>query len=445
MPSTRREFLKQAGTVAAVGGAAASIARPTFAQDAKAKVAGANERIVIGVIGPGGQGSNVMHGMIVSKQADVAWVCDVDQKRLEAAAEKVREETGATPKMEKDMRRLVDDKDVDAVVVGTPDHWHAPATILACDAGKHVYVEKPASHNLREGRLMVEAARRNNRIVQVGTQSRSTEHVMRGMQLLKDGVIGEVLVSKAWNSQFRADIGRQKPCDPPKELDYENWVGPAPFTPYQPNKLHGIWRWWHDYGTGDIGNDGVHDIDIARWGLGVETQPNRVAYAGGKLVLLDSDQEWPDTYYVTYEYDLGGGKKKQLVYEQRTWSPYVQEGAENGCAFYGTRGMMVGGKKIGWRVIGAGNIDKEKVPGDGVDLKRHCLNFLQCIKDNKRPNADIEIGHLSSSLSHLGNIASRAGKGFAFDPKTEQVIGDDAANKFVRREYRQHWGTPKGV
>jgi predicted dehydrogenase len=340
---------------------------------------------------------------------------------------------------------VLDQKDVDLVVIGLPDHWHAPATILACDAGKHVYVEKPASHNIREGRLMIDAARRNKRIVQVGTQSRSTEHNIKAMQMLRDGIIGDVLIAKAWNSQRRDNIGRAKACEPPKELDYENWLGPVPFSPYQPNKLHSIWRWWHDYGTGDIGNDGVHDIDVARWGLGVETHPNRVSYAGGKLWLLDSDQQWPDTYYVNYEYDMGGGKKKQLIYEQRTWSPYYQEGAENGCAFYGTTGMMVGSKKAGWKVIGAGNIEKEKVPGDGVSIPLHCQNLFACIKDGKAPNADIEIGHLSSCLSHLGNIASRTGKGFAFDPKTEQVTDDAAANKLVRREYRDHWGTPRNV
>lgn len=448
MPSTRRDFLKQAGAVAAAGAVVTSVGRQSRAQDAAAKPAGANERLVVGVIGPGGQGRNVMKTMLGTGQATIAWLCDVDQHRLDAAAEFVDELGAPRPRLEHDLRRVLDDKSVDAVLIATPDHWHAPATILACDAGKHVYVEKPASHNLREGRLMVEAARRNKRIVQLGTQSRSTEHVQSAMQLIREGAIGEVLACKAWNSQFRTDIGRQHPSEPPKELDYDTWLGPAPYAPYQSNKLHGIWRWWHDYGTGDIGNDGIHDIDVARWGLGVETHPNRVAYTGGKLFLLDSDQEWPDTYYVSYEYDLGGGKKKQLVFEQRTWSPYFQEGTDNGCAFYGTRGMIVGGRKVGWRVIGAGNIDKEKVSGEGSQLDRHCQNFFDCIKTGQAPNAEIAIGHLSSSLSHLGNIASRLGRGFEFDPKSEKIVSDDDdgdANAFVSRAYRDHWATPKGV
>jgi predicted dehydrogenase len=388
---------------------------------------------------------SVTRRMLETKQVDVAWVCDVDQRRLDDAAAEITELTGKTPKMEKDMRRVFDDKDVDAVVIGLPDHWHAPATILACEAGKHVYVEKPASHNVREGRLMIDAARRNKRTVQVGTQSRSTDFIMEGIRRLREGEIGDVLIAKAWNSQFRPNIGRKPPTDPPKELDYDTWVGPAPFTPYTANKLHSTWRWFQDYGTGDIGNDGVHDIDIARWGLGVETHPNRVSYAGGQLVLEDTDQEWPDTYYAVFDYDLGNGKKKQLVYEQRTWSPYVQEGADNGGAFYGTKGMMIMSKRWGFRVIGAGNIAKDEVKGPGVNLRAHCQNFLDCIRDGKAPNADIEIGHLSTCLAHLGNIASRTGRGFTFDPKTEQVVNDGEANKFVKREYRDHWGTPKNA
>jgi predicted dehydrogenase len=448
LPSTRREFLSGSVAAAAAAGVAAVAVsgKTAYAEDAKASPAGANERFVVGIIGPGGQGTKVMKSMLGTKQASVAWVCDVDAKRAAACVDAVSEESGGpTPKTTNDMRKVLDDKSVDVVIIGTPDHWHAPATILACDAGKHVYVEKPASHNLREGRLMIDAARRNKRIVQVGTQSRSNEFLIEGIQKLKDGIIGDVLVSKAWNSQFRPDIGHKPQADVPKELDYENWLGPAPFTPYSPNKLHGIWRWWYDYGTGDIGNDGVHDIDIARWGLGVETHPNQVAYFGGQFVLKNSDQQWPDTYYIAFGYDVGDGKKKQLVYEQRTWCPYMQEGSDNGNAFYGTKGMMLMSKRWGWKVIGAGNIEKESKKAQGVGIDPHVRDFFAAIRDNKPPRGDIEIGHLSSSLSHLGNIAAKTGKGFMFDPKTEQVIGDEAANKLVRREYRDHWGTPKNV
>ena len=203
----------------------------------------------------------------------------------------------------------------------------APAAILACDAGKNVYVEKPCSHNIREGRLMVEAARRNKRVVQTGTQSRSADHVIRAMELLRSGAIGDVLVAKSWNSQLRSSIGRAKPSDPPPGLDYDLWIGPAPMVPYQSNLLPGIWRWWFDFGCGDMGNDGVHDLDIARWGIGVQTHPSTVAALGGKY-FFDDDQQFPDTAYVMFEYPADGRRKKQLIFDNQL-APYVQEGHEN--------------------------------------------------------------------------------------------------------------------
>jgi predicted dehydrogenase len=296
---------------------------------------------------------------------------------------------------------------------------------------------------LREGRLMVEAARKNNRIVQVGTQSRSSEHIMRAMQLVREGAIGEVLVSKAWNSQLRGNIGRAKPSEPPKNLDYDLWTGPAPMRPYQSNLLHGSWRWFHAYGTGDMGNDGVHDIDIARWGLGVETHPTTIAAMGGKY-FFDDDQEFPDTQYVLFEYDAGRSKRKQLIFEQRIWSPYVQEGHENGNAFYGTKGMLVLGKGKGWQLFGPRNELRDQASGT-VNSGAHHRNFLECIRNGKRPNADIEIGHLSTALCHLGNIATRLRRTLTFDPAKEK-FSDAEAMKMVRREYREnHWATPRGI
>ncbi|MCU0872490.1 MAG: Gfo/Idh/MocA family oxidoreductase, partial [Pirellulaceae bacterium] len=271
----RREFLKQSGLTAAAT-AAWSLS------PAALRAAGANERITAAVIGPGGMGGSHLRQLVGRQDVQVAYVCDVDANRLAAAARVVQEASGQAPRAVQDLREILDDKAVDAVWIATPDHWHAPATILACDAGKHVYVEKPCSHNLREGRLMVEAARRNNRVVQVGTQSRSTEHVMQAMQALREGVIGEVLVAKAWNSQRRGSIGRQPPSEPPPHLDFDLWLGPAPACQYRANMLHGIWRWWYDFGAGDIGNDGVHDIDLARWGLGVDVHPHAIAALGGK-------------------------------------------------------------------------------------------------------------------------------------------------------------------
>jgi len=434
--TNRRQFLKRTSTL--VAGAT------TLGFTSSARAAGATGKIVLGIIGPGGMGTNLLKSFVTQKDVEFAYVCDVDADRMAKAAKEVETISGKAPKSVKDLRRILEDKSVDAVIIATPDHWHAPATILACDAGKHVYVEKPCCHNIREGRLMVEAARRNKRVVQTGTQSRSTEHVMKAMELLRNGAIGDILVSKAWNSQLRGNIGRAKPSDPPSNLDFDTWLGPAPVVPYQSNMLPGIWRWWYAFGTGDMGNDGVHDLDIARWGLGVETHPSTVAALGGKL-FFDDDQQFPDTQYVIFEYHGDGQRKKQLMFEQRIWSPYVQEGYENGNAFYGTKGMLVLGKSGGWQLFGPRNEPREKMTGK-PDGPAHHRNFLDCLKNDKRPNADVEIGHLSAALCHLGNIATRVGRTLHFNPKTEQIEGDEEANRLVRRTYRDgHWAVPKGV
>jgi len=433
----RREFLKGAGlsvaalTACHLGTSAQAAATP-------------NERIHVGVIGPGGMGSAHLSELVEREDVVVSHVCEVDANRLAAAAQVVRDKTGHDAQAVRDLREVLDDQSVDAVFIATPDHWHAPATILACAAGKHVYVEKPCSHNLREGRLMVEAARRAKRVVQVGTQSRSTEHVIKAIQALRDGVIGEVLVAKAWNSQRRGDIGHRQPSDPPPHLDFDLWLGPAPVQPYQSNLLHGVWRWWYAFGAGDIGNDGVHDIDLARWGLGVTCHPSRIAALGGKY-FFDDDQQWPDTQYVAFEYasDTAGGRPRQLIFEQRIWSPHFQEGHENGNAFYGTKGMMILGKKSGWQVIGERNEAGPTMEGE-ISLPDHHQNFFDCIRSGERPNADIDIGHLTASLCHLGNIATRVGRVVNFDPAAEQIIGDDEAAALLRRQYREHWAAPQG-
>ncbi len=432
----RRQFLQAAAAGAAV---ATSLA-------ARGDAASVNEQIVLGAIGLGGQGTNLLRSFARQRDVRVPYVCDVDQNRLGRAVKAVEEITGRAPQAVTDLRRILDDRTVDAVTVATPDHWHAPATILACQAGKHVYVEKPCSHNIREGRLMVAAARRHDRVVQVGTQSRSSPPVVEAMQLLREGAIGTVLVAKAWNSQKRRNIGHARPTNPPQGVDYDQWVGPAPFVPFQPNRFHYTWHWWYDFGTGDMGNDGVHDIDIARWGLGVSEHPTLVAGIGGKYA-FDDDQQFPDTQYVVFEWPGDGavGHRRQLIFEQRIWSPYRQEGYENGNAFYGTEGMLLLGKNDGWQLFGPRNKLLKSSQAGGMGEPHH-RNFLECIRSGKRPHADIEIGHLSATLCHLGNIAARVGRSLTFDPKTEQIVGDDEANALTGRRYREgHWAVPQGV
>lgn len=430
--STRREFLQH--TTAGVA---------TVAALSSTVAAAPSDKLTVAVIGPGGMGSNHLKNLSGYGDVEIAYVCDVDTNRAALAAKLVENVKGTAPKIVGDMRKVLDDKTVDAVFIATPDHWHAPATILACDAGKHVYVEKPCCHNIREGRLMIEAARRNKRVVQVGTQSRSSAHVMKAMQLLKDGAIGEILTAKVWNSQKRRDIGKLQPSKPPKDLDFDTWTGPAPLRPYQTNLLPGSWRWFYDFGCGDMGNDGVHNLDIAVWGLGVTTHPTTIAAIGGKY-FFDDDQQFPDTQNVLFEYAGENGRKKQLIFEQRIWSPYRQEGYENGNAYYGTKGQLVMGHTVGWQLFGEKNKVIDSMTGT-PDLPAHHRNFFDCIKSGASPHADVAIGHLSASLTHLGNIATRVRRVLKFDPQNERIIDDSEAQSLVRRQYRDHWGTPKGA
>jgi len=439
--SRRREFLRDAGLGVAALTLGAGTARSETAQ-----------KIRVGLIGPGGMGTAHLRLLTLRKDVEVTHVCDPDRKRLAAAAELVQGTTGQAPKAVEDMRRVFDDPRVEAVFIATPDHWHAPAAILALQAGKHVYVEKPCCHNIREGRWMVETAKRSGKQLQVGTQSRSTAVVQEAIERLRRGEIGEVLVAKAWNSQRRGTIGRSQPAPPPEHLEYDLWVGPAPMVPYRPNMLPGVWRWWRAFGCGDIGNDGVHDLDVAVWGLGVTTHPSRVSCLGGKY-FFDDDQEFPDTQYAVFEYPAQGEgkpegkaeKRKQLVFEQRIWSPYVQEGYENGAAFYGTEGMLVIGHAVGWKLYGPRNKLIAERTGS-ADLQAHHDNFFACIRgEQKRLNADARAGHLSAALCHLANLSARVGRTLEFDPEKEAVLGDREAAALVGRKYREgHWAVPRG-
>jgi hypothetical protein len=265
------------------------------------------------------------------------------------------------------------------------------------------------------------------------------------MELLHSGAIGEVLTARVWNSQLRGNIGRAKPSTPPPHLDYDLWLGPAPEVPYQSNMLPGSWRWFHAFGTGDMGNDGVHDLDIGRWGLGVDQHPTKVSALGGKY-FFDDDQQFPDTQTVLFEFTGGTlGRNKQLIFEQRIWSPYVQEGYENGIAFYGTKGMMLLGKSGGWQMFGPRNAPGEKMSGK-PDGPAHHRNFLDCVHSGKTPNADILTGHLSASLCHLGNLATRFGQTLQFDSNNERIVNHADADKLTGRPYRPgHWATPKSA
>ena len=420
----RRSFL---------GAAAAGLAAT------RARVAAA-DKVNVGMIGVGGRGRGLLGVYASLPDVNVTHLCDADQASLERADQVIAKAGARKPQTTNDMRHLLDDKEVDAVVVATPDHWHAPATILACDAGKDVYVEKPASHNIREGRLMVDAARRSRRIVQVGTQSRSRPSTLKAMEIVKSGQIGEVIMAKAWNVQLRDDIGHKENSPVPDGVDYDTWLGPAPWIPFNENRFHYKWHWhWH-FGTGDAGNDGAHQIDIARWALGVD-YPKSAKGMGGKIFFED-DQQTPDTMNVTFDY---GGKA--LIWEMRIWNPYGMDGQENGVAVYGSEATIQIGRwdrRWGYKLFDrAGKLVEHNDADDEAD--DHMRNFIDCIRTRKLPNADVSIGHLSALHCHLANIVARTGRNVDFDQESEQAINDEEANLHVSRRYRTHWSTPKGV
>ncbi len=418
--ASRRGFLKMTASAAAV-----CPARPA-------------DTVGLGFIGMGGRGMALLRST-EGLPVRVAHVCDVDSTRLTAARKRAAELGHAGVRASMDLRRVLEDREVEAVVIATPDHWHAPATLLACEAGKDVYVEKPVSHNYREGRWMVEAARRYARVIQAGLQARSRPVVRRAIEVAQSGRLGRLLAAKAWNSQLRRNIGRSPDASPPPGVDYETWVGPAEMLPFRPNRFHYNWHWHWNFGTGDLGNDGAHQIDICRWVLGL-TLPARVS-GMGETYFFDDDQETPDTMFLAFDFG-----RSVIFWEMRIWTPYPLEEIENGVAVYGTDAMMrIGqwGREWGYQILDRQGKRAEWIKEASPD--EHLKNFLHCVRSRARPNCDIEEGHLSSAVCHLGNICARTGRNFRFDAKREAIPEDPEAHALLGRRYRNHWATPKAA
>ena len=421
----RRTFLGAAGVVAVSGRLAAS--------------APASERVRLGVIGVRSRGAELAREFAGRDDVEVVALCDVDESLPGKAVGAVEKISGKAPRVEKDFRRLLDDKGIDAVAVATPDHWHALLAVMACQAGKDVYTEKPASHNVVEGRRMVEAARKYNRVVQIGTQRRSMGHVKDAVEYVHSGDLGRVGMARAWIHQKRSPIGHGSPGPVPEGVDYAMWQGPAPERPFIKNHFHYNWHWFWNWGTGELGNNGIHGLDVARWGLGVDA-PLTVTSGGGKFV-FDDDQEVPDTQVVTWEFP-----RACLVWEHRMWSRHGTEGKGFGIAFYGDKGTLIVDEK-GWQVEDPdGGKPETPVGGKATDgLGAHVRNFLDCVRSRQKPNADVEIGHLSTRLCHLGNIAQRVGRKLTFEPAREAFKDAPDADKLLSREYGSRFEMPSQV
>lgn len=433
----RREFLQVAGVATAMAGSW---------EASRAAGASPNGRIAVAVMGVRGRGSALLQAFAAQPDVDVKYIVDLDQDVLKSRTAQVKASTGREPQGVSDYRRVLDDKNLDALVLGTPDHWHALPTIHACQAGKDVYVEKPDGHNILEGRTMVAAGKKHGRIIQLGTQARSGEMQASAMKYIAAGNLGTVRFAKAWESARQGSIGRPPDGTPPEGFDYDTWLGPAPKRAFNPRRFHGNWRWFFDYGTGDLGNDGVHRLDVARWALATAVAakggkladfPQSVAALGGKYY-FDDAQEWPDTLMATYDY---GGFL--LTYEMRIWTAYPLHEESEGAAVYGDNGSIVIGNGR-WRAFDAKGKEVQKESG-GDNTSGHVRNFLDCMRSRTKPNADLEtVGHPSSLLCHVGNAAWRAGRTLRFDPATYTFVGDTDANRFMTRpEYRAPWTLPK--
>ena len=434
----RRRFFKKTGTaVAAISAASYS------------RVKGANDRVRIGVVGLRGRGRTHIAEFVKNPGAEVAAIVDIDQTVLERQAQSTLKLQGRKPAEYSDLRKMYDDKSIDAVSIATPNHWHALATIWACQAGKDVYCEKPASHNIFEGRKMVEAARKYKRIVQVGMQSRSVEHKVRAIELLREGVIGDIYLAKGLCFKRRKSIGSLQPSPIPSGVEYDTWLGPAQEIDFKENRFHYNWHWYWDFGNGDIGNQGVHEMDVARWGLGKDALPPVVYSSGGHFVYND-DQQTPNTQTAIFDYG-----DAQLVFEVRGIHTGGEAGMQHGTntignIFLGSEGYMTVDLD-GFRTY----LGEKHEPGPAMEFTEkgrwasgpHFANFLDAVRSRKPSDlhADIEVGHLSAALCHMANIAYRTRERLEFDAKTERFTNSEAANKHLTRDYRPPFVVPDVV
>jgi len=432
METKRRDFLKSSAGV--VTGMVALGGYQSMAQavNPAARPIGANERIRMACIGIRGQGKGHIKGFEELDDVEVVTLCDIDENILMERAKSFEETYKRKPKTEWDMRKVFEDSSIDAVSFATPNHWHALGTIWACQAGKDVYVEKPASHNVWEGRKMVEASRKYDRIVQYGVQLRSSPAVQEAVQLIRDGEIGEVYMARGLCYRNRPTIGHKEEEPVPPGVHYDMWLGPAPLRPFTQNRFHYNWHYFWDYGNGDLGNQGVHEMDMCMWGLGV-TLPTEICTMAGMYIWTDDDKEIPNVSVSAFRYPK---ENKQIVFDVRPWITNEEEGTGVGNLFYGSEGMLVIRGYDEYEFFMGEKREPGKKRNEGGN---HKANFIKAVRSRKREDQNGEIlqGHYSAALCHLGMIAHRVKRQLVFDPEKEQIVGDDEANALLKRKYRE--------
>jgi predicted dehydrogenase len=436
--STRREFLGQSTQAAAVVAAATALGGVhSFAADN-------SEILRLGIIGCGGMMGGHVKGLVDRKEAVAfAWLCDVDPRQISEKAGIVSNHQSAPAKTTSRYEDVLADNDVAACIIATPHHWHAPIALAAMAAGKDVYIEKPISHVYSEGPLVIEAAKRYGRVVQQGSQMRSSPVTEKAGRLLAEGLIGEVKVARAWTAEVRGEAKPLPDGNSPAGVDYDRWLGPAPKRPFNPHRFHGTWRMFRDYGNGEIGDDGIHDLDMAAWGLGIDTLPKQIAARGGRMMLHGHASEYPDNLNVTYEYPDG----RLLIYENYPFTGYGMHGFDNGNVFYGTEGYMIFSRRGAYSTF----LGPKAKPGptEGAELRgrrgyeEHMAEFLTAVRRRTPTRANAETAHRSCALVHLGEIAYLTRGRLDFDPQSQKFVDCPEANALLTKAYRAPYLLPQ--
>jgi len=442
--NSRRDFIKKS-TAASVALSLGGVL-PAFNAKSYGRIAGSNEKLSVSVMGVNSRGKALAVNFAQQKDCDILHVCDVDSRAIEKCQTEVNKHQDIKTKGFGDFRKSLEDKNIDAMIIATPDHWHAPAALLAVQAGKHVYLEKPSSHNPNEGEILIKAASKYGKAIQLGNQRRSFPVVMQGMRELKDGIIGRAYFGKGWYAANRGPIGVGKEVAVPEWLDWDLWQGPAPRKSYNDNIVHYKWHWrWH-WGTGEALNNGTHMIDMLRWGFDVD-YPIRVSSNGGRYRYQD-DWETPDTQVISLDFKEG----VTMTWEGRSCNGKPVEGSGAGVIFYGEKGSMLFPGGNNYTVLDLdNNIVKEVKVEEKMDTSNlvspfnnldaiHINNFFDGIRNgSSKLNADIESGHKSTLLVQLGNIAQRVGHSLEIDPNNGHILKDKAASKFWSRSYEKGW------